>query len=923
MRSRLLHADGLISRVLSLAVMLIVAALLVAAPLAVAAVAQQTDEQKTASKTEDKKEASDKQDKDQEQNDAEQKGDDQQDDSDEDQVKATEEGKAEVRNVFQQLGGMIQDAVEEAVDVADGDEPFEDEHFNGGITLDINRDLKRSFDLAQRQIEQGKITETVKELGELLTETDTKDFFMAPTSRGRMRQSFRASVQQLIGSLPPQGREAYEMLFGARARKLLEQSVADRDWNTVSDVVRRYYHTEAGAQALYLLGSHYLDVDRPREALVCLERLREFENADSFEPRLSALIAASRYKAGDIAAAVEDVAKLRDDNQEALALLTASGSSAPNAVSQNTDQLDSPEAIEAWLAATLGVPSAGSRNLATDWTTFRGDASRNVTANAQAPLLSSQLQQEIGSSYAIASLEAYRKAMNDAQLAIIPALHPVIVGDNALLSTNTGLRVRNLKTGESWGYPRSNSDSTIDDNFWCGSAYGLPATNGQLAFVVEGQAQATGQVDSQQMEIMMMRQMRFRGGWGGPAFINSSTGSVGGHLTNSLTAVDLGSKGKRRWQVGGADGGDDPLLAGAYFLGSPQAYGGRVYAIAEFQGSLRLLGLNAETGTLEWNQELAIAESAIAADTYRQMAGATPSIADGMIVCPTSCGGVVALDLITQTLAWAYRYPRRNETITSQDYYYRGNTPLSLNQGNRWVDGTALIADGCVLVTPLESDEVHCLDLRTGELLWKKPRGNDQTNLFVACVDDGNCIMVGRERVIAWNLLDGEATWSEPLQLPENVFPSGQGVHLPGGRYLLPLSNATLAHIDLSTGQITDTQTTRREMPLGNLVFANGQYFSLGPKFIETFPQREPLQASSQAALAEDANDAEALTHQGELAQMDGVFDEAIAHYQKAYELEPTPRRKNLLVAALLTGVRQQLPQAAEYDELLKALAPE
>ncbi|MDA7979452.1 MAG: PQQ-binding-like beta-propeller repeat protein, partial [Pirellulales bacterium] len=614
------------------------------------------------------------------------------DKQDNEEEAATEESKEQVRNAFQQLGGMIQEAVAEAAD----EEPFVDEHFDGGITLDENRDLRRRFDIAKRQIEQGNVADTVKFLGEFLTDTDTKDFFLAPTSRGRMRQSFRAAVQQLIGSLPEDGKESYELLFGGRAQKLLEQAVADRNWNLLHDVVRGYYHTQAGGQALYLLGSHYLDLDRPREALVCLERLQELDQSQSMQPRLSALITAARYRTGDVEAAIQDVQQMRDTSPESLTLLAT----APRSKPPTADQLADPNAIRAWLASMLGSPSTAGNSLTANWDTFRGGPSRNVKANASTPLLSSQAQHEIGSPYAIKSVSSYRKAMNSAKMAVLPMLHPVVIGENALISTDAGLSVRHLATGDTWSYPSASASVSLESHFWCSSAFGMPSTNGQLAFVVEGQADVAG-MGSHGHEMLMMRQVGFRRGFGGPFFVGNHTGSTGGHLTNSLTAVDLASKGKRRWRVGGADGREEPLLAGAYFLGSPLPYGGRVYSVAEFKGSLRLLALNAETGKLEWNQELAIAESAISADMFRRMAGATPSVADGIIVCPTSCGGVVALDLTTQSLAWAYRYPRRRETISNQNHYYNNTSGTSLDQGDRWIDATAVISDGCVIITPM------------------------------------------------------------------------------------------------------------------------------------------------------------------------------------------------------------------------------
>ena len=41
----------------------------------------------------------------------------------------------------------------------------------------------------------------------------------------------------------------------------------------------------------------------------------------------------------------------------------------------------------------------------------------------------------------------------------------------------------------------------------------------------------------------------------------------------------------------------------------------------------------------------------------RRAAGASPSFSDGILVCPTSAGAVVAVDISTRSLLWGYQYP--------------------------------------------------------------------------------------------------------------------------------------------------------------------------------------------------------------------------------------------------------------------------
>src|SRR5438876_7262028 len=167
---------------------------------------------------------------------------------------------------------------------------------------------------------------------------------------------------------------------------------------------------------------------------------------------------------------------------------------------------------------------------------------------------------------------------------------------------------------------------------------------------------------------------------------------------NLLVALDLAKQGYSLWAVGGTIG-DNPALAGAFFLGAPLPVGDQVYALAEFTGEIRLVCLDARTGGVDWKQPLAnLEEQQISYDRSRRLAGASPSLADGILICPTSAGAVVAVDLATRTLRWGYQFKRTDiQTQFPGGRGFRGQMiTTSTNTGNRWLDATATIADGCV-----------------------------------------------------------------------------------------------------------------------------------------------------------------------------------------------------------------------------------
>src|SRR5262249_17895595 len=151
--------------------------------------------------------------------------------------------------------------------------------------------------------------------------------------------------------------------------------------------------------------------------------------------------------------------------------------------------------------------------------------------------------------------------------------------------------------------------------------------------------------------------------------------------------------------------------------------------------------------------QLAVVEQPVTADMMRRNAGATPSFADGVLVCPTSAGAVVGFDLATRSLSWGYQYPRFQGVPDRFNAVRFGIYPNQDKQaGEHWIDGTVTLVDGRAVVTPVESDQMFCLNLADGKELWKQDRGS---NLYVGCVHRGKVILVGRGGVSAVNLADG------------------------------------------------------------------------------------------------------------------------------------------------------------------------
>ena len=105
---------------------------------------------------------------------------------------------------------------------------------------------------------------------------------------------------ELIGRMPPKGRQLYNMFCGRDAKKMLDDALATGDVNKLARVSRRYFHTEAGYEATFLLGLNYLDHAAPSAAALTLRRLSKVpEAADHFEPALTLALASAWLQVGD------------------------------------------------------------------------------------------------------------------------------------------------------------------------------------------------------------------------------------------------------------------------------------------------------------------------------------------------------------------------------------------------------------------------------------------------------------------------------------------------------------------------------------------------------------------------------------------------------------------------------------------------
>ena len=800
------------------------------------------------------------------------------------------------------------------------------------------RELSLRLTRAKKAIEDEQYADAVAELGRLLAELDRaaaeggeaagaeaagndapQDYFIGSRNEQGTHVSLKSEVQRLIGAMPAQGREWFELQFGPEARRMLNQAIESGDGGLLTSVSRRFFHTKAGYEATLLLGRYYMDQGQPLAAALVLRRLAESPAAGSFEPELSLLAATCWIQA--------------NQPQRAQTILGALAKTAAGAALQvggkplelPADERLARERLEALLALRIrdgGGPLA-------QWILYRGDAARTARVSADAPLRNPRWRvPTINNPNDERLAEKFAKDMSMQGVPPLPSLQPLAVNDFVLMRTAEGLLGVDVRTGKRvWPYPwdeadparvvpanrnnmasrqRVSRETELKQRLFDDAAFGQISSDGDAVYFLHELPYAS----TNPQQIMMQMQVRGMNGRG--------PGAQG----NQLVALDTRREGKFLWSIGDGKGaaGDDPRLADAFFLGPPLPVQGKLFVLMEMNAEVCVAAVDPKTGKLEWQQQLVQLESrTINVDANRRLAGSCPSFADGVLVCPTSAGAVVAVDIANRSLLWGFQYSQSSNEAPQNGVFFPRNVQFAQVKtlGQRWNDATVTIDDGRVLVTPIESNEMYCLDLLTGKLLWPAQKRNDL--LFVAGVQRGKAVFVGKNNLVAVQMSDGKPAWANPLEIPEKALPSGRGVHA-GAFYYLPTTAQQLLKIDLEAGKIVESIRTS-EM-LGNLICYRDEIISHGIGGLAVFPMVGPLRDRVANKLMNSPGDPWALGAMAELKAHAGEYGDAIALLREARAKNPDDQYlRGLLVQNLMNALRDDFAKyrnlADELDSLV------
>ncbi len=828
------------------------------------------------------------------------------------------------------------------------------EGYGDGQLFSENRDVSnalRRIAADLKAIDGANEAERDKRLGRTIRDLQTileldEDFWFPTNEKRSHFRSAKSQAEEIIESLPDDGKAAYLAEYGPEAKAALERAVGRNDVAAIEEVTRRYFHTPAGIAATYRLGCLQLDRAEALAAALLFDRVRRSGDR-TFEPRLSLLTAVAWGRAGLPEKSVDTLEDFRSGTKgnriqvggRSVALYEGRANALP------------------WLVDVLGV-QPGFRQLGREeWTMFRGDPSRTASSRPASPLWREKWRyatiEDPGSEdekrlvEIVAELRKLEKQYRDRGRLVTPAMHPIVVGDSVVLRTLHNVRALRLDSGklhwrsEAW-------DKAFDGFLENGLMVAKKPTNQdrRVAIMIQQQQNngrlavtpaqkfitqrawrdlTAGTVSSDGRLVYSVEDLDFLGGYNNlpRGIILPGTGSS--NADNKLMAVEL-KTGMLKWEIGGPSAANGLELDGSFFLGPPLPLSGRLYTLLERKGEIQLVmfevtetpgenGLSRYEPQIRWSQPLVAPRYELSLSPLRQMAGISPSYADGMLVCSTAAGAVVAVDLSRRQLAWGYPYRLANGTAADNAPFGRRiiAMPTGDDDEDRWLDSAPTIADGFVVVTPRDSSELHCIDLVTGKAAWPpKPRAD---GLYVAGVHEGNVVVVGRSQVQAWRLSDGTPAWADPVPVG---MPSGRGVQV-GSLYHLPLQEGAIVTIDLKTGRMLAKSKSKSGRIPGNLVAANGTLVSLAPDQVIAFEPLAEVRSRIDSRLDANADDPAALAERGELRLHRGETTPAMDDLRRAIDNGAPIETKALYVDVLLEGLRLDFET---YRELAESTLP-
>ena len=473
--------------------------------------------------------------------------------------------------------------------------------------------------------------------------------------------SIRSEVNRILATFPAEYRAEYRLRYGGTAKQLLLDAQESGKLSKYTEVAGRYLQTDAGHAAANHLGTIHFDRGEFGMAARWFEQLLLVDAPVTKSPKWQMKAAIAFRQSGHT-----------ESSERLVERLSSIGNGGVEFGGKTVDPTK-------WLDEVAELSKTQPLTLK-DWPMFFGTPGRSGRVSGGEPLLLKRWQVPLTQRPAIQStITTLIDDLDDFSRSAIPAFFPLMIDGKVIFRTLRGVQVVDAQTGTPlWETAEGISaerilyrdrqkhvngqlewtngtaagiqytGNTVDKHplaalLFRNGLYGVLGSDGQQLFVIEDHAILSNYQPGYTSRTNPSRNDQYRRNW----------------ATNKLASYDLNT-GLPRWAIGGKAMNEvfDLPLAGHFFFGTPVADGGDLFVTAEHDNEIRLVALDARNGHPRWSQLIAYSDAKIESDFGRRWWTSQIAVDNGVVVCPTTVGWLVAVDRTNRSVLWAHRYSR-------------------------------------------------------------------------------------------------------------------------------------------------------------------------------------------------------------------------------------------------------------------------
>ncbi len=348
------------------------------------------------------------------------------------------------------------------------------------------------------------------------------------------------------------------------------------------------------------------------------------------------------------------------------------------------------------------------------------------------------------------------------------------------------------------------------------------------------------------------------------------------------------------------------------FLAAPLPAAGRLVTPFRDELGLNLIGLDAETGVPVWKSLLVPGGPSMEGPRKPMHLGLHGVFA---YLC-TGGGRIACVDTIDGRVEWLAVYELTRPATGAPAESQPRREGVEFNNAGSWEEDLVIPFKDLVLAFPSDAPAIVCLDRRTGQRRWVKPRPDGVK--YVVGMTAEHLVFGGARMIMAVNPATAEPQWTQEVKSTGRAALAGEEILVP--------ADHQIQRLELATGKPGKPIRVHLpdNMPLGNLHASAAGILVAGPDRLAMITDVSPVLKELERRIAAGP-DPDALAERGGLYLLLQRYREALNDLLAACEaMAEGPARevaRGRFLEAVLRFAHEQPKLAADYYERAWSLA--